>query len=80
MRSDPCFTPEISLTFPKYRGVVMNPKLIENGHDRVEYIERWRAWCAGKLPHEIPSFINDLFLEERQIQRRCGVSASTEWD
>lgn len=79
-RKDPCFTPEIFSTMPKHQGVVIDPKRIENVSLRLAYIEQWRAWCAGKLPHEIPSYINDLWLEENQIRRRYGESASGDWD
>lgn len=79
-RIDPCFIPAISLTFPRLNGSVIDPRRVLNPVQRTEYIERWRVWCVGKLPHEIPSYINDLFLEESQMQRRYGESASGEWD
>ena len=77
---NPCFQPEIYSTMPRLGGVVVDPARIENHHARREYTEAWRSWCAGKLPHEIPSYINHLFREESRLSRGSNGNTSGDWE
>ena len=75
---DPMWVLEERMTMPKFGGVIVDPVRIENPAARREYIEQWRTWCVGKLPHDIPSFINDLFLEESRLSRRFDMQYADE--
>lgn len=63
-RVGPCWDSKLFSTMPRFGSVVMDPAHIENRPSRQEYTESWRRWCQGKLPHEIPSYIRELFHAE----------------
>lgn len=72
---DPMFDVTARQGMPKLEGLIVDPARVLNPAQRREYTEQWRTWCVGKLPHEIPSFIGDLFREEQRLERQYGGQA-----
>lgn len=75
---DPMWNAKVRMTMPLFAGAIVDPSRIEAPVARRDYIEQWRAWCVEKLPHEIPSFIGDLFLEEQRLRRRYDMDYADE--
>ena len=79
-RSGPCWDSNLYSTMPRFGGVVMDPRRIESPPAQREYLDQWRSWAAGRLPHQLPSYINEILAEEARLLRGSKGNASTDWD